>query len=1068
MSALERLEREAVDFREIGEIDNPLSAPRVENVPRPRPFAGGGRVGFLAPVFILTLLVTSSSVVMVGIPRLGASSPGSFSGEPPVELATTIVDLTPGGGEVGSLVAASGSGLPANASVDFAFGGLGVATNCTTDAAGNFPGSTGSACDFLVPATPAGPTNFTVTSQDPGELSKLVGDSPGSVTYDSGTGALYVANQGSDNVSVFVGANHTAHGAVAVGSSPDGLVYDSGAAEIFVANRGSDDVSVIADSNDTVVSTISVGVAPSSLAYAPGLGELFVTNSGSDNVSVILDTHDTVLTSVAVGGGPDSAVYDSAADELFVANYNSSNVSVVAVGNSSVVASIPVCGAPWGVAFDQERNELFVSCLLLPGIDVISGTTDSVIVKSRLPNIPFGIAYDPALDGVVLSNEGSNAISVISDSNDSLVSRVAVGHDPIGLAYASGTRELVVANSGSDNITLVHWSQSNTVFTVNSSLVLNTSTGSADAGQTVSVQGTGYGSSVLLSNFSLDSISLACTNATNGTCLAGSLTTDPSGSFNAQFLAPVVPDSGVYVVNATDSENHTANRTLEIYLDPRVGPISAAPGSVDVGQSATLRVNATLGSGGYAYRWIGLPTGCDGATASIRCSPVSSGSFSILVQVTDSNGFLVNSTLAAFTVYADPEVGAPRSDPGSGSVDAGQSATFTEAPSFGTGTYASFTWVGLPGQCEGTTSSVTCAGADLPAGAFSISAEVTDSNNGTSLPSPSLAFVVDPDLTVALPTANRASGDIGESVTFNATATAGSGSYTYAWIGLPNGCSSLLLDPVSCTFTSAGSFAIQLTVTDESQFVVTSGKLLYTVNPDPTANLTASRIVLDVGQSLTLNATGALGSGGYSYAWSGLPPGCEAPAALLGCFPTSAGNFVVKVKITDSDNTSVVSAPIELTVAPALTAGFSAAPDSPTVDQNVEFQSTVSGGTGARTYSWQFGDGTVGSGSTADHAFTKSGTFDVTLWVNDSVGASTEKTLELTVATPSEPSEGSSSPVNWGIELVGVFGLIVAGVVGLLVVRSVRKPKLRSADSGDGPGQDPPYSQGEDSSEHLE
>jgi YVTN family beta-propeller protein len=1041
----------------------PPPMPPAPSVPPRRRSNPHGLTAILGIVALLTLIVTSSSFILSTGPE-NPGAPGRHgSVEPPAALAASLVALTPSNGIVGSLVAASGSGWPANASVDFSFGGMGVSTNCSTDPTGTFPGSSGSPCNFVVPAAPAGPTNLTVTSEGPSEQTATVGDSPDSIAYDSGTGALYVSNQDSDNVSVFAVGNHTANGAVAVGTTPEGLVYDSGAAEIFVANRGSDDVSVIADSNDTVVGTIPVGKAPSSLAYDPALGEVFVANSGSDNVSVISDAKNTVLTNVEVGGEPDSAVYDPAAGEVFVANYNSSNVSLIAAGNDSVVASIPVCGAPWGVAYDGGRNQVFVSCLLLPGVDVISGTTDSVVVKARLPNIPFGIAYDPALGAVLVSNEGSNAISVLSDSNDSLVSRVTVGHDPLGLAYDSGAADLVVANSGSDNITWIQWTQSTTVFTVDSRLLLSTATGSADVGQTVSVEGTGFGSSLVLSNFSLDSIPLACTNATNGTCLAGILTTDPSGSFDAQFLAPAVPDSGIYVLNATDSNNNSANQSLEIYPDPTVGPISGAPASVDVGQSATFRVNATLGSGGFAYRWIGLPVGCGGATASIPCAPTASGPTSIVVQVTDSNGFLVNSTPVGFTVDPDPEVGTPTSDPGSGLVDGGQSATFTETASLGTGTYGPVTWIGLPGGCAGTTSSLTCTGTELPAGQYSISAEVTDTNNDTSLASPSLAFVVNPDLAVTLPTANRPSSDIGESVTFNATATDGSGSYTYVWSGLPDGCSASSLDPMSCTVTSAGSFSIQLTVTDGSGFVVTSGTLVYTVNTDPTANFTASRVALDAGQSLTLDATGALGSGGYSYGWSGLPPGCQGTNSVLECTPTSTGSFAVRVEVTDSDGASVESSPLELTVAPLLTVGLSTEPSSPAVDQNVEFQSTVSGGTGPRTYVWHFGDGSVGSGATANHTFTDSGRFDVTLWVNDSTGASAEKTLELTVANPGESSQGSSESMAWEIGVAALVGLAAVGAVGVLLIRRGRRPVGPSEDSGERSDELHPDSSGEDS-----
>ena len=76
---------------------------------------------------------------------------------------------------------------------------------------------------------------------------------------------------------------------ITVQKSPEGLAHYSGKNEMFIANYGSNTVSVISDQGNKVVATVQVGTQPAGVAYDSGKGEVFVTNDGSGTVSVISD-----------------------------------------------------------------------------------------------------------------------------------------------------------------------------------------------------------------------------------------------------------------------------------------------------------------------------------------------------------------------------------------------------------------------------------------------------------------------------------------------------------------------------------------------------------------------------------------------------------------------------------------------------------------------------------------------------------------------------------------------------------------------------------------------------------
>ena len=71
---------------------------------------------------------------------------------------------------------------------------------------------------------------------------------------------------------------------VPVGVVPEGLAYDSGNGYVYVANTGSNNVSVI--SRTTVVATITVS-SPVGVAYDGGDEYVYVADDGANFVTVI-------------------------------------------------------------------------------------------------------------------------------------------------------------------------------------------------------------------------------------------------------------------------------------------------------------------------------------------------------------------------------------------------------------------------------------------------------------------------------------------------------------------------------------------------------------------------------------------------------------------------------------------------------------------------------------------------------------------------------------------------------------------------------------------------------------
>lgn len=104
-----------------------------------------------------------------------------------------------------------------------------------------------------------------------------------------------------------------------------------------------------------------------------------------------------------------------------------------------------------------------------------------------------------------------------------------------------------------------------------------------------------------------------------------------------------------------------------------------------------------------------------------------------------------------------------------------------------------------------------------------------------------------------------------------------------------------------------------------------------------------------------------------------------------------SGDYIGELAIFSNDlNAPVTTVTAALNVPePVFGAAFTWTPATPVTGDPVDFTATVGGGTPPFTYSWDFGDGVMGSGELASHVYTDAGTFFPELVVENACGVST-------------------------------------------------------------------------------
>ncbi len=480
-------------------------------------------------------------------------------------------------------------------------------------------------------------------------------------------------------------------------------------------------------------------------------------------------------------------------------------------------------------------------------------------------------------------------------------------------------------------------------------------------------------------------------------------------------------------VSVTDSNGWTTTSTalsLTIYRDPTVATPTASKWSVDMGQSISFSTGAYRGNGGYTYSWSGLPTGCSSSnSATISCTPTAAGQFSITSKVSDGNGYSTTSGTLTFAVFGTPSVDYLL---GPNPPDANQQVT-VEIDRYQSGSGGdAFVWSGFPSGCSSVNLTyVTCSPAVV--GWFNITVTVTDSNGASGSETPFRLHVLS-DPSVGVPDATPYSAEVGQSATFAANPTGGSGAYTYAWTAPAMlGCSVSLSKTLSCTTRASGFYNVTVQVKDSNGYQVTSAPTTYRVYSSPSVTLAENRSVLDLGESILFTATASGGSGTYTYWYNDLPAGCTSSnATSLVCVPsTTISSTWVNVTVEDALHGWANSSKVFFGVNadPTLSKWWVFGSNVTYVNGSWILQVNVSGGTPnydfcakpSATSGWI---GCSGSGGGTnfrwDLPYTAAGTYLATFSLTDSTGWNTTVQVQFRIFYPVATGTPAVPPVDTG------------------------------------------------------
>lgn len=231
------------------------------------------------------------------------------------------------------------------------------------------------------------------------------------------------------------------------------------------------------------------------------------------------------------------------------------------------------------------------------------------------------------------------------------------------------------------------------------------------------------------------------------------------------------------------------------------------------------------------------------------------------------------------------------------------------------------------------------------------------------------------------------SGQINQAITFDGSASSdpNSAALTYSWdFGDGNSATGVSTTHI---YNTAGTYTVTLTVSNGTQSASdTTSANITAVTGDPVANAGGPYTGI-AGQAIQLDGSGSSDPNGLnlSYVWSFGDNTPNGQGVTTSHVYQQAGTYNLTLWVSNGSGWFSQATTVTVTDSVGIPTANAGGPYTTNVNQALVFNGSASSDPNnlPLTYTWNFGDGSTASGVSPSHTYSQSGTYTVTLQVNN-------------------------------------------------------------------------------------
>lgn len=280
-----------------------------------------------------------------------------------------------------------------------------------------------------------------------------VGSTPVDVALNAGGTHAYVANYGSNSVSVIDTAGTAVSMTISGVSTPLSIAISP--TGLGVVPRAPDQLSVLDTGTNTVSGTASLAQTPEGVAFSPDGSVFYVAEAEHVRKYSATAPYGQLAQSAQVLNAYSEVAVSPDGTRVWVTSYNSGTVTVFNATDMTTVQTLTPGFGMLGIAITPDGSTAYATRCGTGQLLPIDTATFAIGTAISVPGCPFDVAINPAGTLAAVTRSSGNAISAVDLATNSVVDTAAGVNGPRSVAMSPAGDMLYVAQQTANALALV-------------------------------------------------------------------------------------------------------------------------------------------------------------------------------------------------------------------------------------------------------------------------------------------------------------------------------------------------------------------------------------------------------------------------------------------------------------------------------------------------------------------------------------------------------------------------------------------------------------------------------------